>query len=192
MVEGSLYSLALLSNAESHALSLGPNSDETGNAAAIWSRDSLNTHVDKAIFLKLAFGVEVADQEPTLLILFSDRSHQLDIQSLSEVLNVLSQMRKRSVDLYLVFPLIVSPLLLEIKLSAVRREKLIDEINLNLVDVNDVGKIATCRIEGQVAIDGTVICRVHLQTRLERLGGQRSETRNGKGLLHKLEIALRE
>ena len=157
MVDGSLDSLAFLSNTESHALSLGPNSDETGNAAAVWSRDPFNTHVDKAIFLKLAFCVEVADQEPTLLILFSDGSHQLDIQSLSEVLNVLSQMRKRGVDLYLVFPLIVSPLLLEVKLAALSRLKLVDEVDLDLVQVDDVRNVAARRIKGQVAVDGSIV-----------------------------------
>ena len=139
----SLDSFALLSNAESHSFSLGSDPDQAGDSAAIRACHPLNTHVDEAVLLKLGLGVQVAHQEAALLILLSDSSHELNIESLSEVVHILAQVGDACVDLDFVLPFIVRPLLLEVQLGTVRRLQLIDEVDLDLVQVNDVLDVAT-------------------------------------------------
>ena len=141
--QGSLDSFALLSNAESHPFSLGSDPDQAGDSAAIRACHPLNAHVDQTVLLKLGLGVQVAHQEAALLILLSDSSHKLNIESLSEVVHILAEVGDACVDLDFVLPFVVRPLLLEVQLGTVCWLQLIDEVDLDLVQVNDVLDVAT-------------------------------------------------
>jgi len=61
--------------------------------------------------------------------------------------DVLLQIHNRCIYLYLVFPVILSPLLLELKFRAVGGHESVDEVNLYLVDVNHMGNVAAGRIK---------------------------------------------
>jgi hypothetical protein len=75
--------------------------------------------------------------------LLSDSSHELHVECLGEVVHVLAEVRHARVNLDLVFPLVISPLLFEIELRAIRRLQLVNEVDLDLVQVNDVLDVAT-------------------------------------------------
>ena len=77
------------------------------------------------------------------MISFSYLRHQLDVELLSKVFNVLLEIQDWRVDLHLVLPVVVSPLLLELKVGAGSGHQGIDEIDLNLVDVDDVRDVST-------------------------------------------------
>ena len=108
--------LAFFANAESHSLGLGPNTDKACDTAAVWSRHPFNAQVYQAVLLEFALGIEVANQEAALLVLFSNLSHQFDVQCLGKVLDVFAEITSIVIDLSLVFPFIVGPLLLEVEL----------------------------------------------------------------------------
>ena len=91
-----------------------------------------------------------------------------------------------------VLPFVVGPLFLEIKLCALGRLQFVNEIDLDLIQVYDVRNVATCRVKGKIAIDGAVVSRVDLKACLESLGGERSQSRDLKRFLYKLEISLGE
>ena len=157
VLESLFYSLALLSNAKSHAFSLSADTNEACDAGAVNRGDFLNAHVKETVFLKLALSVEVADNEATLLILVTDSSHHFDVESLSKEVNILSKVSEASVDLDLVLPFIVSPFLFEIELSAIGWLEFVDKVNLYLVEINDVRNVSACRIKGEIAVDSSIV-----------------------------------
>ena len=117
----SAHLLTLLADAKSHAFGLCAKAnqalDANGWRLACCSRRLLrllNRHVDETIFLELALGIEVGDQEASLLISFRNLRHQLDIKYASEVLYVLFELLDGRVNLHLVLPIVVSPFLLEL------------------------------------------------------------------------------
>jgi hypothetical protein len=59
------------------------------------------------------------------------------------VLHILLQISNWSAHLYLVLPFILSPLLFELKFSALSRLEGVDEVNLNFIDIDDEWYIAT-------------------------------------------------
>lgn len=59
------------------------------------------------------------------------------------MLNVFLQVQDRCVDLHLVLPIVVSPLLLELKIRAGSWHQGVDEVDLDLVDVDDVRDVST-------------------------------------------------
>ena len=79
-----------------------------------------------------------------MLVLFSNLGHQLNIQCLSEVLDIFAEVTRIMIDLGLVFPFIVGPLLFEVELGTLSRLQLVDEVNLYLVDVHYVLDVAAC------------------------------------------------
>lgn len=89
--------------------------------------------------------------------MLSDSSHELNIESLSEVVHIFAQVGHTCVDLNLVLPFVVRPLLLEVQLGAVRRLQLIDEIDLDLVQIDDVLNVSTGGIVAKVPIDGSIV-----------------------------------
>jgi hypothetical protein len=89
--------------------------------------------------------------------LLSDSSHELNIESLSEVVHIFAQVGDTCVDLNFVLPFVVCPLLLEVQLGTVRRLQLIDEVDLDLIQVNDVLNVTTGGIVAKVPIDGAIV-----------------------------------
>ena len=192
----SAHLLALLADAQSHTLCFGAQADQardTDLGRFAWSRGHLggllNRHVDEAVLLELRLGVEVGDQEARLLIRLRNLRHQLDVQTLCEVLHVLLEVHDGRVHLHLVLPVVVCPLLLELELGAIGRHQSIDEIDLNLVDVDDIWDVATCRVEGKVSVDRTVVGRADLERTLDDL---RFPSTQGERdwLLNDLQVAL--
>ena len=111
----SLDGFALFPDAQSHTLSLGTDSDEASDSTTVRSSHPLYGHVNQAVLLKFALCVEVAHEESTLLILFCDLCHQLHIKCFCEVVDVFTKVGSVGVDLDLILPLIIRPLLLEIQ-----------------------------------------------------------------------------
>ena len=102
--------------------------------------------------------------------MFSDLCHQLHVKCFSEVINVFTEVGSISIHLYLVLPLIVGPLFLEIQLRALGGLQLVDEIYLNFVDIHYVLYVPTSRIEGKITIDCSIVCTVNFQASFEGLG----------------------
>ena len=160
----SAHLLALLAHAERHALCLGAQPDQPRDAHH-WRlsgrlgclRRLLDRHVDEAVLLELALRVEVGDEEASLLVCLRNLRHQLDVELLGEVLHVLLEVQNRCVNLHLVLPVVVCPFLLEFEVRASCGHEGIDEVDLDLVDVDDVRDVAARRVEGQVAIDRSVV-----------------------------------
>ena len=107
------------------------------------------------------------------------------------MLDVLLKIQDGRVHLHLVLPVVVSPLLLELKLRAIGRHQSVDEVDLDLIDVDDVGNVSTGRIEGKVAIDGTVVCRADLEGALDDLASTSAQSQRDR-LLNHLQVALGE
>lgn len=103
------------------------------------------------------------------MVCVGDRCHQLDVQLPSEVLDVFLEINNRRVDLHLVLPIILRPLLLELELGAVSGHQSVDEINLDLVNIDYVGHISTWTIKAQIAINGAIVRAADFQTTFHNL-----------------------
>ena len=123
----------------------------------------LNRHVDQAVLLEFTLGVEVGHKETSRLVGFTDLSHELNVQLLGKMLNVLLEIGEGRVDLHFVLPVVVSPLLLKLKLRTVSWHESIDEVDLNLVDVDDIWNVSTGRVECQVPVDSSIVSRADLE-----------------------------
>mmetsp|Transcript_19580 Transcript_19580/g.26463 ORF Transcript_19580/g.26463 Transcript_19580/m.26463 type:complete len:392 (-) Transcript_19580:1518-2693(-) len=93
--------------------------------------------------------------------------------------------------LHLILPIVVSPLFLELELRAVGRCERVDEVNLNLVDIDDVGDVTARRVKRQVPINRPVVGRAHLHAAFDHLRRTCAQSERHR-LLDHLEIALRE
>ena len=92
--------------------------------------------------------------------------------------HVFFEVDNRCVNLHLVLPVVLRPLLLEFKLSAISGHQSIDEIDLDLVIIDYMWNIAAWAIETEVAINCTVVGRADFQAafndlRLSTLQGER-------------------
>lgn len=139
--------------------------------------------------MELALSVEVGDKEASGLVCFGDLGHELDVERACEMLHILTQVKDWSGNLDLVFPVVISPLLLELQLAAVSRHEGIDEVDLDLVDVDDVGDVATRAIKGKVPIDRSIVRRANLKGCLDDLGGTCLQSKRDR-LLNDLQVAL--
>lgn len=102
----------------------------------------LNRHVYKAVFLELGLGVEISDQESSLLILLRDIGHQLDVHFFGEVLHILAQVSDGRRHMHFVLPFVLGPLQFEFEFRTVSWHECINEIDLDLIDINNRRQIA--------------------------------------------------
>ena len=105
--------------------------------------------------------------------------------------NVLFEIGEGRVDLDFVLPVVVSPLLLELELRAISRHERVDEVNLDLIDIDHIRNISTRRVEGQVAVNGTVVGRANLERALDHLCGSSSQSQR-HWFFNNFQISLRE
>ena len=73
------------------------------------------------------------------------------------MINKLSQILNGGVHLDLVFPFVLGPLFLELKLRALCMEEVVDEINLNFIDVQNIWLIAVGGIVSDVAVNYSIV-----------------------------------
>lgn len=103
--------------------------------------------------------------------------------------DVFLEVYNRRVDLDFVLPIILSPLLFELKLGAIGWHQSVNEVDLNFVDVDDVRDVAARRVEAKVAVDSAIVGRADLQGALDDLRLVCLK-RERNGLLDHFEVSL--